>query len=50
MIDAGLSEAEARRRFYAVDRDGLLVEGMAGHHPGPGALRAATARASRIGR
>ena len=29
MVDAGLSEAEARRRFYAVDRDGLLVEGMA---------------------
>jgi len=30
MIDGGLSEAEARRRFYAVDRDGLLVEGMPG--------------------
>ncbi|MGA7456071.1 MAG: malic enzyme-like NAD(P)-binding protein [Methyloceanibacter sp.] len=30
MIDAGLSEAEARSRFHAVDRDGLLVEGMAG--------------------
>jgi malate dehydrogenase (oxaloacetate-decarboxylating) len=30
MIDAGLGEAEARRRFFAVDRDGLLVEGMAG--------------------
>jgi malate dehydrogenase (oxaloacetate-decarboxylating) len=28
MVDAGLSEAEARTRFYAVDRDGLLVEGM----------------------
>ena len=28
MIDAGVSEAEARRQFYAVDRDGLLVEGM----------------------
>jgi malate dehydrogenase (oxaloacetate-decarboxylating) len=27
MVQAGLSEAEARRRFYAVDRDGLLVEG-----------------------
>ena len=25
-----LTEAEARGRFYAVDRDGLLVEGMAG--------------------
>ena len=30
MIDAGLSEAEARCRFYLVDRDGLLVEGMPG--------------------
>jgi len=30
MIDAGLPEAEARQRFYAIDRDGLLVEGMAG--------------------
>jgi len=30
MVDAGLSEAEARRQFYLVDRDGLLVEGMAG--------------------
>jgi malate dehydrogenase (oxaloacetate-decarboxylating) len=28
MIDAGLSEKEAQRRFYAIDRDGLLVEGM----------------------
>src|SRR5271168_4617698 len=30
MIDAGLPGAEARRRFYAIDRDGLLVEGMPG--------------------
>jgi malate dehydrogenase (oxaloacetate-decarboxylating) len=30
MIDAGLPEAEARRRFYAIDRDGLLVEGIPG--------------------
>jgi malate dehydrogenase (oxaloacetate-decarboxylating) len=30
MIDADLPEAEARRRFYAIDRDGLLVEGMPG--------------------
>jgi malate dehydrogenase (oxaloacetate-decarboxylating) len=28
MIDAGLPEAEARARFYLVDRPGLLVEGM----------------------
>ncbi|HEY8105182.1 MAG TPA: NAD-dependent malic enzyme [Gemmatimonadales bacterium] len=28
MVEEGLSEAEARRRFFAVDRDGLLVEGM----------------------
>jgi len=33
MIDAGLPEAEARGRFYLVDRDGLLVEGMAGLQP-----------------
>ncbi len=33
MKNAGLSEAEARRRFYAVDKDGLLVEGMAGMRP-----------------
>jgi malate dehydrogenase (oxaloacetate-decarboxylating) len=29
MFDAGLPEAEARR-FYAVDRDGLLLESMPG--------------------
>ncbi len=28
MMDAGLSEAEARGRFYAVGRDGLLLEDM----------------------
>jgi malate dehydrogenase (oxaloacetate-decarboxylating) len=28
MVEAGLSEAEAKSRFYLVDRDGLLVEGM----------------------
>ena len=33
MIDDGLPEATARRRFYAVDQDGLLVEGMAEHQP-----------------
>jgi malate dehydrogenase (oxaloacetate-decarboxylating) len=33
MQNAGLSEAEARRRFYAVDKDGLLVEGMPGILP-----------------
>ncbi len=43
MVDAGLSEAEARRRFYAIDRHGLLVEGMEATpsqapfvQPGPG--------------
>jgi len=30
MAAAGLSEKEARGRFYLVDRDGLLVEGMNG--------------------
>lgn len=29
MIDAGASEAEARQRFFLVDRQGLLREGMA---------------------
>lgn len=30
MIEAGASEEEARSRFYAIDRNGLLVEGMPG--------------------
>lgn len=30
MIDEGISEEDARRQFYAVDRNGLLVEGMPG--------------------
>ena len=29
IVEAGVPEARARRQFYAVDRDGLLVEGMA---------------------
>jgi malate dehydrogenase (oxaloacetate-decarboxylating) len=33
MMADGLSEDETRRRFYLVDRDGLLVEGMAGLQP-----------------
>jgi malate dehydrogenase (oxaloacetate-decarboxylating) len=33
MIEAGVDEAEARSRFYLVDRDGLLVEGMPGLQP-----------------
>ena len=30
MVDAGLSEAQARQAFFLVDRNGLLVEGMEG--------------------
>ena len=33
MKNTGLSESEARRRFFAVDKDGLLVEGMADIRP-----------------
>jgi malate dehydrogenase (oxaloacetate-decarboxylating) len=33
MIDAGLSESEAAKRFFMVDRDGLLLEGMSGLAP-----------------
>jgi malate dehydrogenase (oxaloacetate-decarboxylating) len=33
MIDAGLPKAEAYSRFYLVDRDGLLIEGMTGLQP-----------------
>lgn len=33
MKNAGLSESEARRHFYAVDKDGLLVEGMSDIRP-----------------
>jgi malate dehydrogenase (oxaloacetate-decarboxylating) len=33
MVDDGLSEAAARRQFFAIDRDGLLVEGIAGLQP-----------------
>ena len=33
MVDAGVAEAEARSRFYLVDRDGLLVDTMAGLRP-----------------
>jgi malate dehydrogenase (oxaloacetate-decarboxylating) len=29
MVDAGLDEAEARGRFYLIDRQGLLLDGMA---------------------
>ena len=30
LVDSGLSDREARERFHAVDKDGLLVEGMDG--------------------
>jgi malate dehydrogenase (oxaloacetate-decarboxylating) len=33
MVEGGLSEQEARGRFYLVDRDGLLTEGMKGLQP-----------------
>jgi malate dehydrogenase (oxaloacetate-decarboxylating) len=33
MIEAGVDEVEARSRFYLVDREGLLVEGMPGLQP-----------------
>ena len=33
MVDAGLSEEQARGAFYLVDRNGLLVEGMEGITP-----------------
>lgn len=33
MRDAGLSESEAASRFFMVDRDGLLVDGMSGLAP-----------------
>jgi malate dehydrogenase (oxaloacetate-decarboxylating) len=33
MVDAGLAEGEAARRFLMVDRDGLLVDGMIGIAP-----------------
>jgi len=33
LMQAGLSEREAHSRFYAVDKDGLLVEGMNGLRP-----------------
>ncbi len=30
MMDSGLSDSEARSRFYALDKDGLLIEGLSG--------------------
>jgi malate dehydrogenase (oxaloacetate-decarboxylating) len=37
LVKAGLSEEDARRRFYAVDKDGLLVEWGADVRPEQGA-------------
>ena len=33
MVDGGVAEAEARSRFYLVDRDGLLIDTMTGLQP-----------------
>jgi malate dehydrogenase (oxaloacetate-decarboxylating) len=33
MVEAGVDPAKARGRFYLVDRDGLIVEGMGGLQP-----------------
>jgi malate dehydrogenase (oxaloacetate-decarboxylating) len=33
MIEAGLPESEAKKRFFLVDRDGLLLEGVPGLQP-----------------
>jgi malate dehydrogenase (oxaloacetate-decarboxylating) len=33
MVEAGLPESEARSRFFLVDRDGLLIEGITGLQP-----------------
>ncbi len=33
MVEAGVAEHDARSRFYLVDREGLLVEGMNGLQP-----------------
>jgi malate dehydrogenase (oxaloacetate-decarboxylating) len=33
MVEGGLAEDEATRRFFMVDRDGLLVDGMTGIEP-----------------
>ena len=33
MVEAGLAENDARSRFYLVDREGLLIEGMNGLQP-----------------
>jgi malate dehydrogenase (oxaloacetate-decarboxylating) len=38
------------RRFFAVDRYGLLVEGMPGHHAGAGAVRPEARGRCRAGR
>ncbi|MGB7101293.1 MAG: NAD-dependent malic enzyme [Xanthobacteraceae bacterium] len=33
MVEAGVAENDARSRFYLIDRDGLLLEGMNGLQP-----------------
>jgi len=51
MVEAGLSEKEARSRFYALDRYGLIVEGGQGMRPeqAPFARRQADLSAWRVG-
>jgi malate dehydrogenase (oxaloacetate-decarboxylating) len=44
MVDAGLAEHEARGRFYLIDREGLLVEGMPGLQPFQAPLAQSRAR------
>ena len=50
MVEAGVDARAAASRFFMVDQDGLLVEGMNCDHLVPEARSCRTARASRRGR